>query len=46
MLTCKECSYCYADQDEAYPRCHFERIFSFDLAPCEQEDEEIEEEED
>ena len=45
MLTCKECSYCWKAENEAYPRCHFERIFSFDLAPCEQEDEEMEEEE-
>lgn len=45
MITCKECNYYYADPYDAYARCHFERIFSFDLAPCEQEDEETEEEE-
>lgn len=46
MLTCKECCYYYRDEGERYARCHFERMFSFDLAPCEQEDEEMEEEED
>lgn len=45
MIACKECAYYYAAKDEAYARCHFERMFSFDLAPCEQEDEETEEEE-
>lgn len=46
MFTCKECGYCYRAEGERYATCHFEKMFSFDLAPCEQEDEEMEEEED
>lgn len=33
------CSYYYQDENESYPRCHFERMADWDLAPCEYEDE-------
>ena len=33
------CSYYYQDENDAYPRCHFERIADWDLAPCEYDDE-------
>lgn len=40
------CSYYWQDENEAYPRCHFERIADWDLAPCEYDDEPFEPEED
>lgn len=33
------CSYYYQDENDAYPRCHFERMADWDLAPCEYDDE-------
>ena len=34
------CSYYWQDENESYPRCHFERIADWDIAPCEYEDDE------
>ena len=38
------CSYYWQDENESYPRCHFERIADWDLAPCEYDDEPEEDE--
>lgn len=37
-MTCKECVYCWKDEDEEYPTCKFEKTFDGDLAPCEIDD--------
>lgn len=33
------CSYYWQDENDAYPRCHFERVADWDLPPCECDDE-------
>ena len=38
-MKCCECAYWWADGDEA-PDCHYNKLGDFDLAPCEQEDNE------
>lgn len=43
-MKCKDCPYCWKSEDESYARCHYERIADFDLAPCEYDDYEDEEE--
>lgn len=40
------CSYYWQDENESYPRCHFERMADWDLAPCECDDDPFEPEED
>lgn len=37
-LTCKECVFCWKDDEDNFPCCHFERRTSWDVAPCEQEE--------
>lgn len=34
-MKCADCGYCWQDEDEDYPRCHFEGY----IAPCEYEEE-------
>lgn len=38
-MKCSECNYCWQDENDEYPRCHFEGW----TAPCECEDEREEE---
>lgn len=40
-MKCSECNYCWQDENDKFPRCHYEG----DLAPCEELDEEDYEEE-
>lgn len=35
-LSCKNCAYCWKDDDDDYPRCHYNSLGSWDPAPCEQ----------
>ena len=37
-LTCKDCPFCYKDEDDRYPCCHFFALSPWDIAPCEIED--------
>lgn len=34
-MKCKDCAYCWQEEGEKYPRCHFEGLFD---APCEYDD--------
>lgn len=36
-LQCKECAYCWREEGEKWPRCHYESLGTFDPAPCEVE---------
>ena len=36
-LQCKDCAYCWKEEDDAYPRCQFRSICPNDVAPCEEE---------
>lgn len=38
-MTCKDCCFFWEDDDEKYPRCHFEERTCWDIPPCEYEDE-------
>lgn len=38
-MNCKTCGYYWQDEDENFPRCHYESMGDFDPAPCEYEDE-------
>ncbi len=42
---CSNCSFCWPDDGEQYPTCHFSPVAPWDLAPCEYDDREEEEEE-
>lgn len=44
-MKCIDCVYYYITPEDRYPRCHFESLGDFDLAPCEYSDEETGEEE-
>lgn len=37
-MTCKECSYFWKEDNKDLPTCHFEKVTSYDLAPCEYDD--------
>lgn len=37
-MRCKECPYCWQDDDENFPTCHFESQGEWDKAPCEYDD--------
>ena len=37
-MTCKTCPYCWQEEGESYPRCHYESMGDFDKAPCEYDD--------
>ena len=39
------CSYYWQDENESYPRCHFERMADWDIAPCEYEPDDIDSDE-
>lgn len=39
-MKCAECCYYWQDEDENRPRCHWEMRCPGDLAPCEYEDDE------
>lgn len=39
-MTCKDCVYCWREEDEAYPTCKFEARCAGDIPPCEYEEEE------
>lgn len=43
-MNCKDCPYRYCDEDEYSPTCHFHPMWDGDLAPCEYEEYEAEEE--
>lgn len=34
-LQCKDCAYYWREEDEKWPRCHYESLGTFDPAPCE-----------
>lgn len=42
-MKCVDCSYYWQDENDAFPRCHFERIADWDEAPCEYDDDDYEE---
>lgn len=42
-MKCTECCYYWQDEDESRPRCHFEPHCAGDLAPCEYDDWEADE---
>ena len=37
-MTCKECPFCWKDESEKYPCCHFEIRTCWDIPPCEYDD--------
>lgn len=39
-MTCKDCMYCWREEDETYPTCKFEARCAGDIPPCEYEEEE------
>ena len=39
-MTCKDCMYCWREEDETYPTCKFEAKRAGDIPPCEYEEEE------
>ena len=40
-LECKDCSYCWKDEDDKYARCHFQEMHGdpswLDVPPCEED---------
>lgn len=38
-MSCRECSYFYAEAGEYTMSCHYRKIADWDFAPCEQENE-------
>ena len=43
-MRCKDCVFCWKDEDEKYPSCKFEVRTVWDIPPCEYEDDYKEEE--
>lgn len=43
MLKCSNCNYCYQTPEDDFPCCHY--IDLYDIAPCEYDDDDGEEEE-
>ena len=43
-MRCKDCVFCWKDEDEDYPSCKFEVRTAWDIPPCEYEDNYEEEE--
>ena len=43
-MRCKDCVFCWKDEDEKYPSCKFEVRTAWDIPPCEYEDDYEEEE--
>lgn len=41
-MSCKDCPYCWREEDESYPTCKFEAKCADDIPPCEYEEEEEE----
>ena len=39
-MSCKDCMYCWSEEDETYPTCKFEAKCAGDIPPCEYEEEE------
>ena len=37
-MKCKDCCYCWQDEDDDFPRCHWEIRCPGDIPPCEEED--------
>jgi hypothetical protein len=37
-MKCKECPYHWADEHDRWPRCHYNSLGPWDLAPCEIEE--------
>lgn len=37
-MLCKDCAYCWQEEYESYPDCHWEMRCPGDIAPCEEED--------
>lgn len=35
MSRCGNCSYWWQGEDESRPSCHYEKLGSWDVAPCE-----------
>lgn len=38
MTRCERCSFCWQDDGESFPTCHYESLGTWDPAPCEMED--------
>jgi len=36
-IACKDCPYCWKDEDDRYPTCHFFCNDPWGVAPCEEE---------
>ena len=43
-MRCKDCVFCWKNEDEDYPSCKFEVRTVWDIPPCEYEDDYEEEE--
>lgn len=43
-MRCKDCVFCWKDEDEDYPSCKFEVRTVWDIPPCEYENDYEEEE--
>lgn len=41
-MSCKDCPYCWREEDESYPTCKFEAKCAGDIPPCGYEEEEEE----
>ncbi len=37
-LKCKNCVYCWQDEDEDFPSCHCEKTSIYNVPPCEEEE--------
>lgn len=37
-MSCKDCPYCWREEDESYPTCKFEAKCAGDIPPCEYEE--------
>ena len=37
-MKCTECEFCWKDDGDSYPVCHFESRTVWDIPPCELED--------
>lgn len=37
-LTCANCVYCWKDEDDSFPCCHYDSCGDWDPAPCEQQE--------
>lgn len=43
-MKCADCCYCWREDGEKYPSCHWQALAPGEMAPCEYEEEEYDDE--